>query len=118
METTIAKVGYAMLTESDGKISYDKIKWFKSEEAGGREITAEPNGDTIKIYADGRPVVQAIGNDGYNITLILLDIIDDVQGDWFNKKILSNGSVLETAEIKESPRFALVVAKELFNSGA
>ena len=116
METTIAKVGYAMITETTDEITYDNIVWFKSDEAGGREISAEPSGDTIKIYADGQPVIQAVGNSGYEITLILISIIDKIETDWFNKTKLEDGSILEIAEIKASPKFALVVAKELLGS--
>ena len=40
MNKTIAKVGYAMLTETtEGTITYDKVKWFKSDKAGGRTVS-------------------------------------------------------------------------------
>lgn len=116
METTIAKIGFAMITETAEQINYENIEWFKSTDAGGREITSEPVGDTIKIYADGLPAIQAIGNSGYDIKLILLSIIDDIETKWFNKTKTADGSIVETAVIKETPKFALIVAKELFDN--
>ena len=114
LEKTLAKVGYALITETADKIEYGDIIWFKSTEAGGREISASPNGETNTIYADGLPVIQATDNAGYDITLQLLAIIDDVETDWFGKKQLADGTILEIGDVSENPRFALVAAKELF----
>ena len=59
MNKTIAKVGYAMLTETTaGTITYDKVKWFKSDKAGGRTVGAEPSGESTTVYADGLPAVS------------------------------------------------------------
>lgn len=115
METTIAKVGYAMITENADSINYDDIVYFKTDKAGGREVSAEPVGEGIKIWADGLPAVQGIGNSGYDIKLILLAILDDIQTAWFGKTKTANGSIVEKAEFKEAPKFALIVAKELFD---
>lgn len=116
METTIAKVGYAMITENADNINYDDIVWFKTDKAGGREISAEPVGEGIKIWVDGLPAVQGIGNTGYDIKLILLAILDDIETAWFGKTKTASGSIVEKAEFREAPKFALVVAKELFDN--
>ena len=80
MNKTIAKVGYAMLTETtEGKITYDKVKWFKSDKAGGRTVGAEPSGESTTVYADGLPVIVANNNAGYNISLELIAIVDDLE---------------------------------------
>lgn len=117
MNKTIAKIGYAILEETTaGVISYKKITWFKSDKAGGRSIGAEPNGETTTIYADGLPVVIAEENAGYNISLELIAIIDDVEKDWFGNEETTDGGIIEKGGAKEKPRFALLAAKERFNS--
>lgn len=115
MNKTIAKIGYSMITESsEGKITYGPVKWFESSKAGGREITADPNGEPTTVYADGLPVVTAEDNAGYNIKLQLLAIIDDVEVDWFGNVKTSDGSIVEKNSTAERPRFALLAAKERF----
>lgn len=116
MNTTIAKVGYAPLKEtSDGKTSYDDITWFKSEEAGGRNVGAEPNGEAKTIYADGLPIIVANGNSGYNISLELISILDSIEEDWFGNTKTADGGILEKGGITTPPRFALLVAKECYD---
>ena len=117
LESTLAKIGYSNITEMADNIDYDDIIWLRSTEAGGREISASPKGETNIIYADGLPVIQADDNSGYDISLQLLAAVDDVEEDWFgSKKKLSDGSMLETGGTSESPRFALLAAKELYAS--
>lgn len=116
MNKTIAKVGYAPLTEEDGQYTYKDITWFNSSEAGGREISAEPEGETATIYADGLPVITAEENAGYNITLQLLSIIDKIETDWMGNIKTTDGGIVETSSAEERPRFALVVAKERFKA--
>lgn len=117
MNKTIAKVGYAMLTETtDGKISYESVKWFKSDKAGGRTVGAEPKGEPTTVYADGLPVIVATNNDGYNISLELIAIVDDVEKDWYGNFEATEGGIIEKGGIKVLPRFALLVAKERYES--
>lgn len=112
MIKTIAKVGYALLKEdAEGNITYDKIIWFKSKEAGGREFSAEPNGETTPIWADGQRVFIAEENQGYDIKLILIDILDNIDKDWLGN-ILTDDGTLEINSSNERPRFALLVANE------
>lgn len=116
MEKTIAKVGYAVLnTNVAGEVSYGNINWFESTKAGGREISADPQGDLQKVEADGIYALAFNNNGGYNIKLTLLDIIDDIQTDWLGKTILNDGTIVEVADSSAPPRFALVVAKETIN---
>lgn len=115
MEKTIAKVGYAPITETEDSITYANIKYFRSSEAGGREVSAEPNGDVATIYADGLPVIVADDNAGYNITLTLLSIVDDIDKDWYGNTVTKDG-VLEVSNSDPRPRFALVIAKKRFNA--
>lgn len=112
MNKTIAKVGYAKLTENtEGEITYGNVIWFKSKEAGGREFAAEPNGEVTPIEADGQYIYNAENNQGYNIKLTLIDIIDDIDKDWLGNTVSEN-ETLEYSNNKEKPRFALLVANE------
>lgn len=116
MEKTIAKVGYAVLnTNSSGEISYGDVNWFESTKAGGREISADPQGELQEVEADGIVALALNNNGGYNITLTLLDIIDDINTDWLGKKKLNDGTIVEVADASTPPRFALLVAKETIN---
>lgn len=116
MIKTIAKVGYAPLKEdAEGNITYDPIIWFKSKEAGGREFSAEPNGEATPIWADGQRVFIAEENQGYDIKLTLIDLIDEIDENWLGNKIKDNGT-LEINSSEEKPRFALIVANETLKS--
>lgn len=115
MIKTIAKVGYAMITSADeADYTYDTPTYFKSSEAGGRSVSAEPEGETTKIYADGLAVIEAEENAGYKISLELISIIDDIETKWLGNKKAEDGSIIEMNSGEEKPRFALVVAKEQF----
>lgn len=117
MNKTIAKIGYALITkDSADKITYGNVVWFDSTKSGGREITADPNGEPTTIYADGLPVVTAEDNAGYNIKLQLLSIVDDIETDWFGNIKTADGSIIEKNDTAERPRFALLAAKERFAS--
>lgn len=112
MNKTIAKVGYAKLIEdTEGNITYGNVIWFKSKEAGGREFAAEPNGEMTPIEADGQYIYNAENNQGYNIKLTLIDIIDNIDEDWFGN-VVNENEILEYSNNKEKPRFALLVASE------
>lgn len=115
MNKTIRKVGYAVLKESStGEITYDKPVWFKSDEAGGRSIGAEPIGDSNTIYADGLPIIVASANGGYTISLELISAVDNIEKDWFGNDEATEGGIIEKGGIKVMPRFALLAAKETY----
>lgn len=108
MKRTISRVGYAQIEYSGNKYSYGDIIWFESEKAGGREFDASPRGDSTKVYADGKAVFSISDNDGYDIKLQLLDIVDDIEKDWLGNEV-DNGAVAEYSTGTEFPKFALVV---------
>lgn len=115
MNKTIRKVGYAVLTEgSTGEITYGNPVWFKSDEAGGRSIGAEPIGDSNTIYADGLPIIVASANSGYTISLELISAVDNIEKDWFGNDEATESGIIEKGGIKMMPRFALLVAKETY----
>lgn len=110
----IAKVGYAMVT-NESEYTYGEVKWLESEVSGGREYTAEPNGEPQEIYADSITVFAAEENNGYDLTLILLAIIDEIEKEWLNHSEISTGGILETANSSTRPRFALFLVEETTN---
>ena len=98
MNKTIRKVGYAVLTESStGDITYSKPVWFKSDEAGGRSIGAEPIGDSNTIYADGLPIIVASANGGYTISLELISAVDNSEKDWCDNAEPQRAALLKRA---------------------
>ena len=115
MNKTIRKVGYAVLKESStDEITYGTPIWFKSDEAGGRSIGAEPIGDPNTIYADGLPIIVASANGGYTISLELISAVDNIEKDWFGNDEATEGGIIEKGGIKVMPRFALLAAKETY----
>lgn len=113
---SIAKVGYAPITENeDGTSSYGAVKWFESKVSGGREYTAEPAGETTEVYADGIAVYSAEENNGYDIKLILLAAIDDVEVDWLGNEKVSGGGIAEIARPIARPKFALIFVEDTTN---
>lgn len=100
---SILGVGYKLLGVPDAA-----VKWLVSTEAGGREYSYDPRGDSQDIYADGIKVFGDSSNDGYDISLTLLDIIDDVSKDWLNEVVDTNGRA-EYADVAEYPYFELYI---------
>ena len=116
MEKTLAHIGYAMITDSTpSAVTYGNVTWLDSDKAGGREISSEPQGELQEEHADGKIVLSYDTNGGYNHNLTLLDILDSVDEDWLNKRVLEDGTVVEVADNKVPSRFALLVAKETLN---
>lgn len=109
MKQTIRKIGYAPITlDENGEDVYGEVTWLKSTEAGGREYSAEPQGETTPTYADGICVFSAEQSDGYTIKLVILQIIDKIDVDWLGNKKKGNGTA-EYADGEERPRFVLLV---------
>lgn len=117
MNKTLAKVGYALIaSNAETPYTYGTPIYFKSKEAGGRNVSAEPNGEPTTIYADGLPVIVAEENAGYNISVELISIIDDIETAWLGNTKAADGTIIEKNSSSEPPRFALIVAKERFNA--
>lgn len=112
---TIARVGYTMIkSESNAGVEYDEnITWFESGEAGGREFKSSPVGNTFPIDADGVLLFGGEVNNGYDIELTLLAIIDEIKEKWLGRQKTANGHV-ETGGVVSYPKFALAVAEETF----
>lgn len=114
MKKGITAVGYAMATydESNDKVNYAAVRYLPTNVAGGREYTADPRGESQKVYADSVAVYGDTVNDGYDINLTLLSAFDDqVNEDWLNEVIDEAGSA-EYANGREFPYFALIVHED------
>ncbi|MBR1382786.1 MAG: hypothetical protein IJ555_03105 [Ruminococcus sp.] len=98
----IIGVGYRLLAGSSA------IVWLASTEAGGREYNAQPRGGVQEVYADSVMAFADNEDDGYDLTLTLLDIIDDVAVDWLGEIKDSKGRA-EYADGKEYPAFELYI---------
>lgn len=114
MKTTIADIGYALITAGEnGAVSYGTIKKFETELSGGREFSAEPKGELTEVYANGKIAKAVEINDGYEIKLILLDLIDDVKKDWLGYTVDTVAkTTAEYAQIQARPKFCLIVMEE------
>lgn len=114
MKKGITAVGYAPVNfgEENSSITYGNIKYLLSNVAGGREYSAEPRGDSQKIYADSVAIYGDVVNDGYDINLTLLSAFDEgVNADWLNEKKDEKGTA-EYADGEEFPYFALIIHED------
>lgn len=110
---TITDLGYAKITEvsADGKPTYGNINWLVHNEAGGREYEANPAGNAASVWADGREVYASEENQGYNTTLTTLNVVDDIEEDWYGFTVTETG-VEEYADSEEYPPIALIIIED------
>lgn len=109
-------IGYAPLTvNSSDEYVYDDITWLPDLEGGGREFTATPQGEPIKIYANGKAVIMFKKRSGYEIKVTLMSLLDDVKEAWLGQAKTTTGYA-EYATSRPDPRFALLAAYSLYNS--
>lgn len=112
MKTGLVRAGYDPITFEDGKATFGKPVYFADAEAGAREYSAESRGEPKKIWANSQLVYAGEKNSGYDISLTLIDIIDDIKTAWFRDTKIENGGVLELAKTMERPHFALILSEE------
>lgn len=114
LRRTISQLGYAPITAMDdaGKPTYGEITWLVHNEAGGRAYDAQPSGDSASIWADGVEVYAAEDNQGYNLTLTTLNVVDDIDEDWYGNTVLQSGDVEEYATGEEYPHMALIIIED------
>ena len=111
MKKSIAAVGWFPIAFTEGTgYKYDTINWVEDDEAGGRDFTADPRGELTDVYANGKCVMSVNENDGYDIKLQLLSIVDDIEAEWLGKTVdAATHAVAEYSEGKKMPKFGLVV---------
>lgn len=99
----LSNVHIAKIIEQDGEIKYDKP--FKMP--GAKSLTADPEGDMTKYYADNVVYYIADANQGYlgelEITMLIEQFFTDILGQQKDK----NGVLFESAD-DVTARFALM----------
>ena len=116
MNKTIAKIGYAPISARAATgYTYDAVTWFDEKGGAGRNVSSTPYGENYEIFGNGYAVYAGEINNGRDIEVELIDILDDIREDWLGEAKMTNGYV-EKAQSDELPRFALLVAKEKFDS--
>lgn len=112
IKTKLVAVGYApILSETKERTEYGAPIYFAAAEAGGREYSISPVGEVKKVSANSQQVYACEQNGGYDVTITLLAIIDDIEEKWFGKTIAKNG-VLEVNDNVELPKFALILSDQ------
>lgn len=114
LKGSITNVAYAPATYNAqaGTLTYGDVRYLVSDVAGGREYSAEPRGESQKIYADGIAVYGETVNDGYDLNLTLLSIFDEqFREDWLNEVKDDNG-IAEYANAEEYPYHALIIHED------
>lgn len=116
MKTGIVRCGYAPLTiAASGGVSWGTPIYFPDAEAGTREYSADPKGDVHSVWANSVLVYLGNKNSGYDISLTLIDYIDDIAKSWYNDvsaKMGSKSGIAESGEAMERPHFALILSEE------
>ena len=114
LKGSITNVAYAPATYNAqaGTLTYGDVRYLVSDVAGGREYSADPRGESQKIYADGIAVYGETVNDGYDLNVTLLSIFDEqFREDWLNEVKDDNG-IAEYANAEEYPYHALIIHED------
>ena len=116
MKTGIVKCGYAPITTGpNGAVTFGTPIYFADAEAGTREYSADPKGDVHAVWANSVLVYMGNKNSGYDISLTLIDYIDDLAKSWYNDVSVAMGQktgIAETGNATERPHFALIISEE------
>ena len=99
----IKNVHYALLTETDGVVTYGKPVRFP----GARAISLQAQGDEVKWPADDVTYFQTFSNNGYSGSLTMARIIDSFREDVMNEKTDTSGVTSEYSDKLGKP-FALL----------
>ena len=119
MKTGIVKCGYAPLDLSGDAPSWGTPVYFADAAAGTREYEAVPKGDVHTVWANSSLVYLGAKNSGYDISLTLIDIIDDIAKKWYGDVTADIGAgqnsktgIAESGKAMERPHFALILSEE------
>ena len=93
-------------------VTYGAAKQLKTLTSGGREYSLEPRGDSQSVYADSVKVYGDVLNDGYDLDLTTLSLLDgQIQTDWLQYEETEDG-LAEYANVPEMPYFGLAIYEE------
>lgn len=114
MKKGITGIAYAIAhyDKQAGTLTYDAPRYLPSAVAGGREYSANPRGDSQKIYADSIAIYGDTINDGYDLELTLVSTFDNqFREDLLNEVDDGNG-IAEYANVTEFPYMAIIIHED------
>ena len=113
----ITGLAFAMATlstdaQGNQSITYGPIENLVTTTSGGREYSSDPRGDSQSVYADSVKVYGDTVNDGYDLNVTILSVLDRVvQKKWLQMQQTENG-IAEYANVGEMPYFALIIYED------
>ena len=117
MKKGITGLAFAIATlntdaQGDQTVTYGPIENLVTTTSGGREYSLDPRGDSQSVYADSVKVYGDTVNDGYDLSVTLLSVLDRVvQKKWLKMQQTENG-IAEYANVGEMPYFALIIYED------
>ena len=99
----LKNVHYAVITETDGVITYDTPKSIP----GAVNLTLDAAGESVQFYADDMVYYEENTNDGYTGSLEMALIPDDFRKDVLGEIEDANGALIENKDTK-AKHFALL----------
>jgi phi13 family phage major tail protein len=99
----LKNVHYAVITETDGVITYDTPKSIP----GAVNLTLDAAGESVQFYADDSVYFEENTNDGYTGNLEIALIPDDFRKDVLGEIEDANGALIENKDAK-AKHFALM----------
>lgn len=117
MKKGITGLAFALATlntdaQGNQTITYGAIENLVTTTSGGREYSLDPRGDSQSVYADSVKVYGDTVNDGYDLNVTILSVLDRVvQKKWLQMQQTENG-IAEYANVGEMPYFALIIYED------
>lgn len=99
-------VHYAVITESEGSISYGTPKKMNNDGGGGISVSLAPVGESNDFYADDIIWFDENTNNGYEGDLVMTKVTDDFKKDILGMTEDINGALIENADA-QFKKFAL-----------
>jgi phi13 family phage major tail protein len=99
----LKNVHYAVVTETDGVVTYDTPEPIP----GAVNLTLDAAGESVQFYADDRVYFEENTNDGYTGNLEIALIPDDFRKDVLGEIEDANGALIENKDAK-AKHFALL----------
>jgi len=99
----LKNVHYAVVTETDGAITYDTPKRIP----GAVNLTLDAAGESVQFYADDSVYFEEHTNDGYTGSLEMALIPDEFRVDVLGDELDANGALIENKDAK-AKHFALM----------
>ncbi len=99
----LKNVHYAVVTETDGEITYDTPEPIR----GAVNLTLDAAGESVQFYADDSVYFEENTNDGYTGNLEIALIPDDFRKDVLGEIEDANGALIENKDAK-AKHFALL----------